>query len=47
MLLLPVQGVDTMMSYEGLCRPDTTSKCFGMDMSGQEAGKCSSEVLNV
>lgn len=45
MLLLPGQGVDTMMAYERLCKPDTTSKCFGMDMSEQEAGKCLSKVL--
>ena len=44
MLLLPGQGVDTVMAYEGLCRPDTTSKCFGMDMSVQDSGKCSSKV---
>lgn len=45
MRLLPEQGVDTVMAYEGLCRPDTTSECSGMDVSEHEAGKCSSKVL--
>ncbi len=36
-LLLPGQGVDAMMAYRGLSRPDTTSKCLGMDKSEQEA----------
>lgn len=33
MLLLPGQGVDTVMAFEELCRSDTTLKCFGMNMS--------------
>lgn len=49
MLILPVQGVDTVMAYEELSRPDTTLNVFlfFFDMSEQEERKGSCKVSKV